>query len=98
MVNIITSKTRRASRWHRGSSGSTIESAVEEAANRPGATRQSVEREVWKHASGAGNQTDFAKKFETGIEAVKKHYLKPKPGVSIRQIDESSSDKRGDST
>lgn len=75
--------------YYRGSTRRTVEEAIKEVASKPGATRQDVEREVWRHASGEGNQSKFAERFQEGINAVKEHYIKPADGVTVRNIDES---------
>lgn len=83
MVNIITSKTRRARRWYKGSNTSTVQRAIADAVREGGATRQTLEREVLRHAAGSVNAKTYGEVMEAGMRAIAEHHMKQAPGVTV---------------
>jgi hypothetical protein len=81
--NIITSKTRAARKWYRGSNMRNVEEAAHEAALKPHATRKQIEHEIRRVAVGVPAKR-YGEALERGMRQLVKDHLTPPEGVTIK--------------
>jgi hypothetical protein len=84
-ISLPTTK-RGSPGWRRGGTTESARAIARQAAAEPGATRQSIEREVLRQAVGSGNQQKFAEIMQAGlIEGYEAHNKQPE-GVTVKPI------------
>jgi hypothetical protein len=84
-ISLPTQK-RGSPKWRRGSTTEEARRIARQAAAEPGATRQSIEREVLRAAVGAGSQAKFAEIMQAGLVEGHEAHTKQPEGVTVRPI------------